>query len=149
MKIENVSFTDIRLRALGNRYYEIAEPLSVVINTDKDILVYHFDAGFVTNFRSGGAIVDSFIDQIGDEAHQICWLIHDSNYTPCDMLNMAHPLSKSDSDKLLRAMLRKAGESSFKVDMVYYSVKIFGKSAYYDDDSLTEKNSKLFKFKKN
>ena len=62
------------------------------------------------------------------------------------MLAGEHPVSKKLADELLKAMLINAGMSSWKASLVHTSVKLFGKSAYEEDDILTEKNSMLFTF---
>jgi hypothetical protein len=140
------------LYALGNRYYELAEEKThIEINIRKVdgslvTLVYDFARYFVTNFRSGGVLVDGFVDQIGTELEQICWLVHDCDYTPCELLKGKHPLSKNDADELLYVMLAFAGLPAWKDKAVWASVHVFGASAYRDDDELTEKNSKLFTF---
>lgn len=132
---------------LGDRYYKLAQETEVVVHTDDGDFFYNFSPGFVTNFRSGGLFVDRFVDQIGSSVNvQVCWLCHDAAYTPCQACNMKHPISKQLADELLAAMLKFSGMGKFKAELVYYSVKWFGLSAYEDDDELTESNSKLFTF---
>lgn len=87
------------------------------------------------------------MDQIGDEKKALCYLVHDAIYTPCAALGMEHPLSRKKGDELLRAALVWAGMSRFKAALVYYSVRAFGHSAYWDDDELTAENSRLFTFR--
>ena len=130
----------------GNRLYRLATDTIVRIVTDEGNFVFSFDAGFVTNFRSGGIMIDRIIDQIGDTLQQAAYLCHDAAYTPCAALKMNHPISRKLADELLRAVLVHAGMGRFKASLVYNSVRLFGKSAYEDDDELTEKNSKLFNF---
>lgn len=131
---------------IGNRFYRLATDTIIRIVTDEGDFVFSFDAGFVTNFRSGGIFIDHFIDQIGDTLQQVAYLCHDATYTPCASLKMEHPVSRKLGDELLRAVLVYAGISKFKASLVYNSVRLFGKSAYDEDDDLTEKNSKLFNF---
>ncbi|MEE0937744.1 MAG: hypothetical protein UIG52_06905 [Bacteroidales bacterium] len=116
------------------------------ISTDVGVFTFAFDFGFITNFRSGGVLVDFFLDQIGTTLVQLAYLLHDACYTPCFMLAGEHPVSKKLADELLKAMLIYAGMSSWKASLVHTSVKLFGKSAYDEDDELTEENSKLFTF---
>jgi hypothetical protein len=52
---------------MGNRLYRIAKDTRVTVKTDEGNFDFYFKAGFVTNFRSGGALVDRFVDQVGDE----------------------------------------------------------------------------------
>lgn len=131
---------------IGKRFYRLATDTLVRIVTDEGDFVFSFKAGFVTNFRSGGIFIDRFIDQIGDTLQQAAYLCHDAAYTPCAALQMEHPISRKLADELLRAVLVHAGMGRIKASIVYDSVRLFGKSAYEDDDELTEKNSKLFTF---
>lgn len=131
---------------LGNRFYRLATDTVIRIVTDEGDFVFSFDAGFVTNFRSGGIFIDHFIDQIGDKLQQVAYLCHDATYTPCASLKMEHPVSRKLGDELLRAVLEYAGMDEGKVLLVYISVRLCGKSAYEKDDELTPTNSKLFSF---
>jgi len=158
MKVHSITIKDWfgnTLQALcitpcGDRYYRLANNYEVIVSTSVGEYRYNFSEGFETNFRSGGLFVDRFVDQIGDTLQtQLSWLCHDAAYTPCKALGMSHPLGRKDADELLRAMLRYAGISSFKASCVYNSVRLFGGSAYKDDDRLTKANSELFSFAKN
>jgi len=145
----------IVLTALGNRYYALAEDVDIAVYlASGEVIHYYFRAGFITNFRSGGKLVDGFIDQIGDQLHQAIWLIHDGNYTPCDhvlvvpsdytKVVVAHPLCRVDADELLRAMLVFAGDNRGKASVIKFSVRVFAHSAYAKDDDLTPTNRTLF-----
>ena len=131
---------------LGNRLYKTIFHTLVTVETDEGNLVFKFMPGFVTNFRSGGRLVDGFVDQIGDEKKALCYLVHDAMYTPCSRLNGEHPVSRALADDVLRAGLVWAGMSKIKAAIVYSSVRVFGSSAFEDDDELTESNSSRFSF---
>jgi len=152
MKVKNILIdtadrrNEICVCPLGNRYYRLAADTLIRIVTDEGDFVFSFDAGFVTNFRSGAIFIDYFIDQLGNRLLQVAYLCHDAAYTPCAALKMEHPVSRKLADELLRAVIIYAGMSTFKASLVYNSVRLFGKSAYDDDDELTEKNSRLFTF---
>lgn len=153
MKVRNVFICSDKGRLegvcvipLGNRYYRLAHDLDITIRTDEGDFRFAFKQGFVTNFRSGAIFIDYFIDQLGDRLLQVAYLCHDAAYTPCAALKMEHPVSRKLADELLRAVIIHAGMSTFKASLVYNSVRLFGKSAYDDDDELTEKNSRLFTF---
>lgn len=137
---------EVSVIPLGYRYYSLYKPYVISVYTDVGILTFAFKEKFITNYRSGGKLVDFFIDQIGNAKTQIAYLLHDACYTPCFMLAGEHPVSKKLADELLKAMLIYAGMSSWKASLVHTSVKLFGKSAYEEDDNLTEENSKLFTF---
>lgn len=146
MKVKNIVFhtskDGIKLKALGDRYFQIQERLNLAVCTDVGVFRYDIKPGFVTNFRSGAPIVDSFIDQCGDTLHQACWIVHDANYTPC-INKCEHAVDRKTADDLLHAMLLYAGESKFKADVVWGAVRVFGGSAYEDDDSFTISNYPL------
>lgn len=131
-----------KLKACGDRYFQIAEPTEVRVITDIGELNVRIRPGFVTNFRSGGLGVDRFIDPIGDDLHQACWLVHDCNYTPCINKCYEHAIDRKTADDLLLAMLLFAGESKFKARVIWASVRVFGSSAYKDDDAFTFENYK-------
>lgn len=148
MKVLDI-FTDtlaLAVTPLGDRLYALAHDVAVSIVTDDGTLKYHFRKGFVTNFRSGGVLVDGIIDQIGNGKQQLAYLTHDAAYTPCAAFAMEHPISKPFADEILRQVLILGGVSPFKARLVKWSVTAFGASAYWDDDELTESNSKLFTF---
>ena len=132
----------LRLHALGDRYFQVVEPTEITVITDAGELNAKICPGFITNFRSGGLGVDQFIDPIGDDIHQACWLIHDCNYTPCINKCYEHAIDRKTADDLLYAMLRFAGESKFKARVIWASVRVFGSSAYNDDDAFTFENYK-------
>lgn len=148
MKVCSITISPATLKVtpVGNRLYEVAEDVTIRISTSEGVWVFRFFKGFVTNFRSGGVLVDSFIDQVGDEKKSLCYLVHDAIYTPCLALDLEHPVSRLLGDQFLRAGLRWAGMGSFKASCVYNSVRLFGASAYYEDDALTATNSRLFTF---
>lgn len=149
MKVYSIELTrkELSVTPLGNRLYKLNQDLGVRVRTDQGTFIYDFCKGFVTNFRSGGLFVDRFIDQIGSSTLiQVCWLCHDAAYTPCVGCHGEHPITRQLADELLQAMLIYSGMSTIKAGAVYYSVHWFGRSAYEEDDELTEMNSILFTF---
>lgn len=104
--------------------YEIVNKLHIEIQSDciPGILVYEIMEGYITDFRSGPSIVNPFIPKIGNIMLALAWLIHDVNYHGF--------LSKKYADLLLREMLKHAGMSSVKSNIVYYAVKFFAGSHY-------------------
>jgi hypothetical protein len=129
----------------GDRLYKL-DDIRIDIWTEKYKYTYIFDKGFITNFRSGGFLIDFFIDQIGNQLEQICWICHDGAYTPCSSLGDLHPISRYEADNLLRAMLRFAKVSKVKYQLIYRNLRMFAGSAYSKDDELTPTNKKLFEF---
>ena len=137
---------ELAVTPLGNRLYRLIFHSQVKAITDDGTLVFDFDPGFVTNFRSGGPVVDKFVDQVGDGQKALCYLIHDAMYTPCEYLGYDQPVSRKVADVILRDSLIWAGMPKWKANIVYMAVRMFGGPAYNNDDEFTRKNSKLFRF---
>ena len=131
---------------IGNRYYKVAQDTRISVFTDSGCFEFGVKSGLVTNFRSGGPLVDRFVDQVGDEQKSLIYLIHDLCYTICDDCNGGHPVTRELADEFLRAGLEWAGMGKLKRNVVYYAVRAFGKSAYEEDDHLTDTNRVLFTF---
>lgn len=140
----------IKVVPLGDRIYEIAEFIFIEVKTNKGVYRYRVNAGFKTNFRSGGLFVDRFVDQIGNTIEvQVSWIIHDIAYTPFHAFGFgACVLSRNEADELLRACLMFAGMGKAKSYIVWLSVRLFGFPAYDNDDEFTIENSYLFSFEK-
>lgn len=151
----------IELTALGNRFYKLTKPHSTNfvfkdLKLDKIYIIRaNYLAGFITNFRSGGPLVDFFIDQIGNQDMQELYLFHDAAYTPNSLVDgePKHLVSKSKADEILRAGIvfsfdrnpkRWKWASRAKARIVKLAVTLFGGSAYHDNDAVTDKNSALF-----
>lgn len=130
----------LKLKALGDRYFQLLEDTKISVCTDEGVFEYKIGAGFVTNFRSGAPLVDWFIDQLGNNLHQVCWLVHDANYTPCINKCYEHAVSRKTADDLLHAMLLFADEKRWKANLIWSAVRLFGESAYKDDDAFTFDN---------
>lgn len=132
---------------IGDRYYRLAQDTTITVETSDGKLVFAVKRGFVSNFRSGGILVDTFIDQIGDQNTSLVYLIHDLCYTPCSSCNGKHPITRYLADEFLRGGLEWAGMGKIKRNVVYYAVRAFGNRAYEEDDHLTATNSALFSFR--
>ena len=147
MKVYDIALASaLAVIPIGERLYDAAYDNRIEVVTDEGTFCFDFRKGFTSNYRSGGALVDKFIDQVVSEKVGPIWWFHDLCYTPCAALGMEHPVSRKLADELLRAALIWAGMPKWKANVVYYAVRAFGESAYNDDDALTSSNSKLFTF---
>ena len=135
-----ITHTEISATPLGDRYYRVNR--RILINYKN--YLWTIGTGFITNFRSGPH-VDRFLDQIGTDLIQCCYLVHDVNYTPGIL---GYKFTRPQADGLLRAMLIDAGMSHGKAYLVWAAVRLFGQSAYTDDDKYTKDNSTKFKIEK-
>lgn len=144
--IYGIDHSSLKVTPIGNRMYKIADPVHIAIHTSEGTLVLDIKPYFVTNFRSGGRLVDGIVDQMGDENKALIYLIHDCFFTRCCACNNRHPISKELADIILREGLKFYGMHPIKAELVYQSVRIFGRSAYEKDDIWTPTNSTLFSF---
>ena len=144
MKILKIESGELCITPIEDRLFKVVAPIDIAIHTDEGVLRYHIREGFVTNFRSGSKCIDWIIPEIGDTDSALAFLIHDCNFTQCFWSAMAHPVSKSLADYILKEMLLLAGWSNLKASMVYKSVDWFGQDAY--DEAPQYGNEILFKF---
>lgn len=149
IEVKKIRISDVAIAVnpLGDRKYALAKDLLIQIEANVGLLEMFVKAGAVSNFRSGGVLVDCFIDQIGDSTDiQALYIFHDFCYTPMAARGMQHPVSRKFADQILRAGLIYAKMPKWKANAVYYSVRTFGHWAYEEDDELTARNCKLFTF---
>lgn len=134
----------IALRPLGNRRFAVVRGFDFEMRlSDHTKLIARVHKNYVTDFRSGGPLVDRFIDQFGETPKiQCCYLMHDLFYTR--RANGTHFKTKAFADEVLRESLICAGLPSWKAKMVWAAVKLFGKSAYEDDDEYSIPNATRF-----
>lgn len=135
------------VQPIGNRHYALDnEELKITVITKEDgIFKLTVLENFLTDFRSGGPLVDLFIDQIGSTTDkQVCYIFHDAAYNT--LPNGQHILSKDIADELLRAMLVFVGVSKWKASMVKFAVAHFGDKAYNVEDQYSEQNHDKIKF---
>ena len=79
MILQNVEIKNppILVTIAGDRYFRLEKELSIVVTTDTSVAEYKVMPGFVTDFRSGGPVVDLFIKQFGSDLMQAAYICHD------------------------------------------------------------------------
>jgi len=143
MKVKKVeSDKPIEVTPISERFYDLSDDIEIKVTTDEGVLVYKAKKGCRTNFRSGCAGVDIFVDHIGNPDTQFAYFCHDLAYNADKDGN--HILSKPTADDLLEKMLIYAGHSKFMACLVKRSVELFGKSAYEEYDDVCKHNEGLF-----
>lgn len=137
-------YNKISLTPLGNRRFRLNKTLEFAMFIDNTYrLKAYMHKGYVTDFRSGGPLVDKFIDQFGETPEiQCCYLMHDLLYTK-NILKQ-HYKSRVWADELLRAALICAGLPKWKANTVWTAVRMFGGEAYSDDDEYSVANATRF-----
>lgn len=133
-------------KSVGDRFYKIVTPATIIATYDNiGEYEFMFGIGTVINFRSGGPLVDLFCDQMGEnEIVQAAYAIHDLMYTPIEFGK--HPFARKFADECLYNTLVFAGMKKYKARLIYAAVRLFGSSAYKEDDTYTEDNSYLMSY---
>ena len=142
MLVKSVIWSGIAVaKPIGDRLYELYEPISAQINTDEGRIAISVQAGFKFDGRSGGKVIDLFgFPNLGSQNETKAWLMHDLLY---------HDIcfSRKEADDLLRFMLRKyCGWGAVKTGFVYRSVRAFGYWAFGEpnyNDPISGGNMKL------
>lgn len=132
--------------SVGNRFYKLAQPARITVRYDScGEWEFEFARGVVINFRSGGPLVDLFCDQMGENQFiQAAYAIHDLMYTPINQ--GSHAFTRQFADDKLYDMLIYAGMPKIKAKMIFAAVRMFGGSAYTDDDKYTKDNIYLMSY---
>lgn len=133
--------TRFTIEPLGNRHFELCAAARCLANLD-DKGMWEFEAlpHTIIDFRSGGPIVDLFVDQMGENSDiRYAYLMHDMMYTR-ECGGNTHTFSRKFADLVLREILISAGMSKLKAYTVWAAVRMFGKSAYENDDEYTDRN---------
>jgi len=134
MSIKVISFygDKIKTEFVKERFYKLAEPVLIAINTSEGVYRWELEAGFVTDMRSGAGIIDAVIPQFtGNNQYNLAILAHDAGYTQDQDGN--HYLSKDLADEFLYQMAFMSGElGKFRAKLMWAAVRTpLGNKAYY------------------
>jgi hypothetical protein len=97
------------------RWYRMRRANTIWVVTNRGSLRYHYREGFYFDGRSGGPLVDIVLPNLGTEDEIICWLLHDLNA-------YGTFLGFSDTNEMLRQMLRKIGKCRAKASLAHWTV---------------------------
>lgn len=139
--------TPIILRPVGDRHYALHEPVHFKIHFG-DHGQFEFDANreCCIDFRSGGPLVDFFIDQMGENENiQFAYIMHDMFYTAGP--NGKHAVSRAFADDRLYDVLIYGGMPKWKAWLVHKAVRLFGRQAYEQEDIWSTYNKYNFTIK--
>lgn len=141
--------TRFTIEPVGDRHYELCDVARCLANLgDKGTWEFEARPPAIIDFRSGGPIVDLFVDQMGKNADiRYAYLMHDMMYTR-ECGRNTHTFSREFADLVLREILISAGMSKFKAYTVWAAVRMFGKSSYEKDDEYTNRNTMCFNIRK-
>lgn len=128
MKVLNVEWSNLSVQFVDERRIKLNESIKISVHTGVGVFRFWIDAGFNSDGRSGGLLVDRIIPHYGNEITFLCWLVHDA-------LFQSHALSFETANVLLDAMLEYAGYGRIKRGVVGFGVGSFiGRDAYEDAD---------------
>jgi len=118
IKILDFTATDILIRPVGRRLYELPKDVRVQIKTKSDGTLNIFARkGFKFDGRSGGPFADFIAPNLGNQRILACWLVH-------DILGHDFDISFDTTNEILDQMLECAGMSDFKSDVIEWAVSL-------------------------
>jgi hypothetical protein len=117
----------LNYKHLYDEYYKLTSPYEVQIHTDCGVYVASMGIGWVTDFRSGSALIDWFIPRKGNAEFNAAILFHDFSYSGW--------VPKDEADELLRQCSILSDEiCETKAKIMFEMVQRFGKSSYFNLD---------------
>jgi len=85
------SATDIIIRPLKARWYEVVKDVLILIHLDDGTTIkLHIKAGFKFDGRSGGWIFDLLLPNLGNQRYCACVLVHDAL---CHEIGISYPMT--------------------------------------------------------
>lgn len=112
----------IEMTSIGDRMFELTRDWHCEIQILNNHFNYFISAGFHFDARSGGKFFDWLVPWTGPQEILRCWLIHDVNYYGLVPFSVANDL--------LRIMLLEVGFNKIKTFFLYWSARLFGRSAW-------------------
>lgn len=119
MKIDS---SPLKTKTYKNRLLELTDNWYCNIKTQHNMFHYKAEKGFLFDARSGGKWVDWIVPWTGRPEILRCWMVHDLNYYGFLPFGMAN--------NLLERMLLQAHFNYGKTELVFWSVRAFGKSSW-------------------
>ncbi|HMS91383.1 MAG TPA: DUF1353 domain-containing protein [Candidatus Absconditabacterales bacterium] len=121
------------LRKLENDKFEVAEEFFWYLDYENKNPIVIIPKGFVTNFGSMPRFARPFFNPVkylGYCLHDYLFskegkIIYVVGKTACEV-----KYTRKEADLILRASLKVEGAGFFERNMIYYAVRIFGKSHY-------------------
>ena len=110
---------------IGGGKWKLSEDTVIRIHTNEGVLCFYAQEGFITDFRSGGRLVDYIAPRVGNLKIALSWFTHDLMYRlKC--------VSKGLSDEILRQSLIIGGLSPWRAKLVKSGLWFGGRGAYDD-----------------
>ena len=125
MKLNHISSTEIILKKLEGKWWEIEEDLIICCRLDVGVMYVTLKKGFQTDLGSVPKFAQSWINRANDNT--LPFLLHDAGYT-------YGGFARHTWDKLLLDGLRLKGMSWFKAQCVHKAVSWFGESNFDNAD---------------
>lgn len=130
IKVTGYKFSEGKSQLVGlktnkKRRYPLSKALGFSIFTNQGTLKVKTKAGFTFDGRSGPAIVDWYVPNLGTLEEILCWLAHDCN-------GYGQDLSFKDTNILLYAMLRDLAKyKTAKCNLIQLAVSV--SDSWYGD----------------
>lgn len=103
-KIYDITFNDLSFGNHSSGIIRFKEDQNIFINFENGTQwKFKILKGFLSDYRSGGNLVDFFVPHFADSVYSLAVCLHDANYTVNK--DGFHNLSKDESDTLMKSMI--------------------------------------------
>ena len=134
MKLNHISSTEIILKKLEGKLWQLEEDLVVCCRLGVGVMYVTLKKGMITDLGSIPKIAQGWIDRANNNI--LPFLLHDAGY-------IYGGFSRDTWDSLLYQTLRLKGMGWFKAQCVYKAVSWFGESHFDNVSEATKKMVKL------
>jgi hypothetical protein len=138
----------VPLTVIRDREYQLYGEFCISYHTDCGVISFTANAGFKTDGRSGGRLVDLLLPNVGDGNYQRIWLGHDMAYA-LEEKGITFELANELFRQGLTVSKRNggAGISSIRAWLAWRGVEShFGRKAYETKDRTDKANKGLVSF---
>ena len=150
LKVIQVISDNLRFEVLDDRRYRLLKDSLITIRTDSGYIQMYLKAGFLSDGRSGGVLVDWLIPNMGSQSYRPCPIFHDGGFahaSACLLSSQEPVLSFETMNSIFEQMLvlpKKmggAGLAEWRAKLAYAGVSTgFGREAYENVDKIDRKN---------
>lgn len=109
--------------------YELMNNYNVTFDMHDERIFFTIPAGFTYDGASVPRILWSISGLTPDGAHRIAALIHDYIYERKGIIK-EYMLTRGEADLVFKAYMKKAGISNWRVNIAYWSVRLFGQDVW-------------------
>lgn len=131
MKLRQIKIIKpLKMAPVDSKYWKLTDDYAVNFVTNEGVYKLYLKAGWITDLRSGGDVINGIVPKWGNKLYMAVILFHDCCWS-------GH-VSRELSNEFLRQGMVLSGEiGTLRASLAYYAVSSFG--TYYNiDDELPE-----------